>query len=156
MEKPSSREVSSLHRWSLMLLPVLWLMPLRSLHTCMYVSTTLSLLSFAWLPHCCSFPELGPMTQTDLSASVWLHINIANEQIESETLHSTGSLEDPLQWYFLEFTCCQLITKTIKSRRLRLSIRLAIQLNEQDIKKLSTVNQFNCSVTRFVAANDWA
>jgi hypothetical protein len=37
-----------------------------------------------------------------------------------------------------------------------LSIRLAIQLIEQDIKKLSTVNQFNCSVTRFVAANDWA
>jgi len=32
----------------------------------------------------------------------------------------------------------------------------AIQLNEQDIKKLSTVNQFNCSVTRFVAANNWA
>jgi len=37
-----------------------------------------------------------------------------------------------------------------------LSIRLAIQLIEQDIKKLPTVNQFNCSVTRFVAANDWA
>jgi len=27
-----------------------------------------------------------------------------NEQIESETLHGTGSLEDPLQWYLLEFT----------------------------------------------------
>ena len=27
---------------------------------------------------------------------------------------------------------------------------------EQDIKKLSTANQLNCSVTRFVAANDWA
>ena len=37
-----------------------------------------------------------------------------------------------------------------------LSIRLAIQLIEQDIKKLSTANQFNCSVTRFVAANDRA
>ena len=37
----------------------------------------LCLLSFAWLPHCCSFPELGPMTQTNLSASMWLHINIA-------------------------------------------------------------------------------
>ena len=37
VEKPSSRGVSSLHRWSLMLLPVLWLMPLRSLHTCMCV-----------------------------------------------------------------------------------------------------------------------
>ena len=30
----------------------------------------LCLLSFAWLPHCCSFPELGPMTQMDLSASL--------------------------------------------------------------------------------------
>ena len=30
------------------------------------------------------------------------------------------------------------------------------RLIEQDSKKLSTVNQFNCSVTRFVAANDWA
>ena len=37
-----------------------------------------------------------------------------------------------------------------------LSIRLAIQLIEQDIKKLSTVNQFNWSVTRFFSANDWA
>jgi len=37
-----------------------------------------------------------------------------------------------------------------------LSIRLAIQLIEQDIKKLSTANQLTCSVTRFVAANDWA
>ena len=53
------------------------------LHVC--VSTTLCLLSFAWLPHCCSFPELEPLTQTDLSASLWLHVNI-NEQIESETL----------------------------------------------------------------------
>ena len=34
--------------------------------------------------------------------------------------------------------------------------RLAIHLIEQDIKKLSTANQLNCSVTRFVAANDWA
>ena len=37
VEKPSSGGVSSLHHWSLMLLPVLWLMPLRSLHTCMCV-----------------------------------------------------------------------------------------------------------------------
>ena len=37
MEKPSSRGVSSLHCWSLMLLPVLWLMLLRSLYTCMCV-----------------------------------------------------------------------------------------------------------------------
>jgi len=60
------------------------------------------------------------MTQTDLSASVWLHINIANEQIESEILHGTGSLEDPSNAFHmvpLKFTCCQLITKTIKSRR---------------------------------------
>ena len=49
VEKPSSRGVSSLHRWSLMLLPVLWLMPLRSLHTCMCVcyseSTQLSVVA---------------------------------------------------------------------------------------------------------------
>jgi len=30
------------------------------------------------------------------------------------------------------------------------------QLIEQNIKKLSTANRHNCSVTRFVAANDWA
>ena len=74
VEKPSSRGVSSLHRWSLMLLPVLWLMPLCALCTHVCVSTTLGLLSFASLPHCCSFPELGTMTQTDLSASL-LHLD---------------------------------------------------------------------------------
>jgi hypothetical protein len=59
--------------WSLMFLPVLWLMPLRSLHThvCLLVP-----LIFVWLPHCCSFPELGPMTQTDLLAPLWLHVNM--------------------------------------------------------------------------------
>ena len=41
VEKPSSRGVSSLHRWSLMLLPVLWLMPLRSVHTCICVYSAL-------------------------------------------------------------------------------------------------------------------
>jgi len=41
VEKPSSRGVSSLHRWSLMLLPVLWLMPLCALCTHVCVSTTL-------------------------------------------------------------------------------------------------------------------
>ena len=60
VEKPSSRGVSFLHRWSLMLLPVLWLMPLRSLHTCMcvyysvstqlYVASTLLLLLRSWDP----------------------------------------------------------------------------------------------------------
>jgi len=34
-------------------------------------------LIFDWLPHCCSFPELGTKTQTDLSASLWLHIDRA-------------------------------------------------------------------------------
>jgi len=71
VEKPSSRGVSSLHRWSLMLLPVLWLMPLRSLHTCICVYSALRGCTTA------PSPELGPMTQTDLSASMWLHINIA-------------------------------------------------------------------------------
>jgi hypothetical protein len=45
VEKPSSRGVSALHRWSLMLLPVLWLMPLCALCTYVCVSTILSLLS---------------------------------------------------------------------------------------------------------------
>jgi len=40
----------------------------------------LCLLSFAWLPHCCSFPELGPMTQIDLSASLLLHLNSMTER----------------------------------------------------------------------------
>ena len=37
VEKPSNRGVSSLHRWSLMLLPVLWPMPLCALctHVCL-------------------------------------------------------------------------------------------------------------------------
>ena len=48
-----------------------------SLHTrmCVYWCHS-SLRRSDWLPHCCSFPELGPMTQTDLSASLWLHINM--------------------------------------------------------------------------------
>ena len=73
VEKPSSRGVSSLHRSSLMLLPVLWPMPLCALctHMCVYVSTTLSLLSLAGCHTAAPSPELGPMTQTDLSASVW-------------------------------------------------------------------------------------
>ena len=33
--------------------------------------------TFDWFPQCYSFPELGPMTQTDISASSWLHINMA-------------------------------------------------------------------------------
>ena len=77
VEKPSSRGVSSLHRWSLMLLPVLRPMPLCALCSHVCVSTSLCLLSFGSPPHCCSFPELGPMTQIDISASMWLHINIA-------------------------------------------------------------------------------
>jgi len=54
VEKPSSRGMSSLHRWSLMLLPVLWPMPLCALCTHVCVSTTLCLLSFGSPPHCCS------------------------------------------------------------------------------------------------------
>ena len=80
VEKPSSRGVNSLYRWSLMLLPVLWLMPLCALCTHVSVSTTLSLLSLALLPHCCSFPELGPMTQIDISASLLLHLDNINER----------------------------------------------------------------------------
>jgi len=78
VEKPSSRGVSYLHRWSLMLLPVLWPMPLvRSLHTCMcvyysvstqlWVATTLLLLP-------------GLMTQIDISASLLLHLDNINER----------------------------------------------------------------------------
>jgi len=59
VEKSSSRGVSSLHRWSLMLLPVLWPMPLCALCTHVCVSATLSLLSLASLPHCCSFSGAG-------------------------------------------------------------------------------------------------
>jgi hypothetical protein len=80
VEKPSSRGVSSLHRWSLMLLPVLWPMPLCALCTHVCVSTTLCLLSFGSPPHCCSFPELGPMTQIDISASLLLHLDNINER----------------------------------------------------------------------------
>ena len=86
VEKPSSRGVSFLHR----VVPFASTSSLAhalalSAHMYIYVCLLLCLLSFAWLPHCCSFPELGQMTQTDPSASLWLHVNI-NEQIESETL----------------------------------------------------------------------
>ena len=47
-------------------------------HVC--VSTTLCLLSFASLPHCWSFPELGPMTQTDLSASMCYILTSLNKR----------------------------------------------------------------------------
>jgi len=79
-----------------MLLPVLWLMPLCALCTHVCVSTTLCLLSFGSLPHCCSFPELGPMTQTDFSASLLLHLDNINEQIESEPYTHRVSWESPL------------------------------------------------------------
>jgi len=42
VEKSSSRGVSSLHRVIPMLLPILWLMPLRSLHTCKCVYYSVS------------------------------------------------------------------------------------------------------------------
>ena len=104
VEKLSSRGVNSLYRWSLILLPVLWLMPLCALCTHVCVSTTLCLLSFASLPHCWSFPELGPMTQTDLSASMCYILTSLNERTNrSETLHGTGSLEEmvPLRVHML-------------------------------------------------------
>ena len=78
--KTIQQRSDSLHRWSLMLLPVLWPMPLCALCTHVCVSTTLCLLSFASLPHCWSFPELGPMNQTDLSASLWLHLDNMTER----------------------------------------------------------------------------
>ena len=59
VEKPSSRGVSSLNRWSLMLLPVLWPMPLCTLCTHVCVSTTLSLLSLGSPLHYCSFSGAG-------------------------------------------------------------------------------------------------
>jgi hypothetical protein len=67
---------------------------LRSTHT--YVCLLLPLI-FDWLPHCCSFPELGHhwLRQTSRPhcgyTLIWL-----NKQIESETLQDTESLEDPL------------------------------------------------------------
>ena len=56
----------------------------------------------------------------------------------------------------LKFHMLSIYYQNYQIQKIRLSIRLAIQLIEQDIKKLSTVNQFNCSVTHSVAANDWA
>ena len=92
VEKPSSRGVNSLYRWSLMLLTVL--MPLCALCTHVCVSTTLCLLSFAWLPHCWSFPELGPMTQ--ISASLLSHLDNINERtnrIGDLTRHRVSSCQ---------------------------------------------------------------
>jgi len=82
VEKPSSRGVSSLHRWSLMLISVLWPMPLCALCThmcvCIYYSESTQL-SVVRCHTAAPSPELGPMTQTDLSASIWSHINIAKQ-----------------------------------------------------------------------------
>ena len=70
-----------------------WLMPCAlCTHVC--VSTTLSLLSFAWLPHCWSFPELGPMTQ--ISASLLSHLDNINERtnrIGDLTRHRVSSCQ---------------------------------------------------------------
>ena len=79
VEKPSSRGVSSLHRWSLILLQFSGPCPCAlSAHTCVciYYSDSTQLSVVATLA---PSPELGPMTQTDLSASMWLHINIAKQ-----------------------------------------------------------------------------
>ena len=47
----------------------------------MYVCLLLCVYSALLLPwHCCSFPELGPMTQIDLSASLLLHLDNINER----------------------------------------------------------------------------
>jgi len=62
-----------------MLLPVLWPMPLRAL--CTHVYVCLLLYSALGRRHTAApSPELGPMTQTDLLASMWLHINIAKQK----------------------------------------------------------------------------
>jgi len=124
-------------------------MSVRSLHTDLY-----------WLPHCCSFPELGLLTQTDLLASLWLHIDVTKrtKRIIDLTRYrfSWESIWIPSNGTSQSVHMLSIGTKMIKSRRRRISIRLAIQLTVQDIWKLTTVNQLNCFVTRFVAANDWA
>jgi hypothetical protein len=68
VEKPSSRGVSSLHRWSLMLLPVLWPMPLCALCTHVCVSTLVSeSTQLSVVPHCCSFSGAGSVSVDALS-----------------------------------------------------------------------------------------
>ena len=57
--KTIQQRSDSLHRWSLMLLPVLWPMPLCALCTHVCVSTTLSLLSLGSPPHYSSFSGAG-------------------------------------------------------------------------------------------------
>ena len=81
-----------------MLLPVLWLMPLRALHTCMCVyysestqlcvAATLLVLPGAGTNE--SDRPLGLIVVTR-TLIIWL-----NEQIELETLHGAVSLKDPL------------------------------------------------------------
>jgi len=113
------------------------------------------LLIFGWLPHHWPFPALGPFARTVSVLSrytlIWL-----GEQIESETLHGTGSFRGPSNG-------------TSQNARL-LSIDYQIYHNQ----KIKIVNQTgkssllnktyiflscqptNCPVTQFVAANDWA
>ena len=71
-------------------------MPLRSLHTCMcvYYSVSNQLCVAATL---LLLPAGAGANDSNrpLGLSLLLHVNV-NKQIELETLHSTGSLEDPL------------------------------------------------------------
>ena len=79
VEKPSSRGVSSLHRWSLCFYQFSGPCPC-ALSAHMYVCLLLCVYSALGRRHTTApSPELGPMTQTDLSASMWLHINIAKQ-----------------------------------------------------------------------------
>ena len=80
VEKPSSRGVSYLHRWSLMLLPVLWLMPLCALCTHVCVSTLVSeSTQLCVVATLLLLPGAGTH-DSDLSALLLLHLDYINER----------------------------------------------------------------------------
>jgi hypothetical protein len=89
-------------QWSL-LLQFCISTPVRSLLilVCVCLSLLVLLLIFSWLPHHCSFPELGPFTRAFLVSSCYTLIWLGEQIVSEETLHGTGSLEDPLYWYLL-------------------------------------------------------
>ena len=115
-------------------------------------------LIFDWIPHCCSFPELGPLTQTDLLSSLWLHINMTKRtnRIRDLTRYRVfwgfplGTSGTSYNAHMLSID----YQKIVKSIRLS-SIKLApLAYWTTLIKTASTIEPGNW-ITRFVTATNW-
>ena len=119
VEKPSSRGVSSLHCNGLrMLLPVLNIHACAlSAHTRVRMPISANATTHLWLA-ATPLSLLGAGTvYSDILGLLCYTLIWLCKQLESETIHGTGSFKDPLNGTLKMLTCCQLITNTIVSRR---------------------------------------